>query len=429
MAHSYRALRPMLARHDGQAAQAYLDRVEHTVYGPKNELLWLMDRAMVQFDRGDHKACVATLERAKALSETLHGVSIKEGTLAWLTDDSALSYQGEDFEKVFLHVLEALSYARAGQLGEARVETRQASSQLHKLAEHLEGKPITYQDDAWAHFLAGLLFEADGQDLSHLSDARIEYVRALQLYETVDAQAYHVAVPKTLVQALARVLEGLGPEGATPREALGKTYPWLPETGHDSHRRPGHSARSSASARVVVVALEGEAAHKVEDAWELWLGGSVYRVAYPRFVTHTRRPPPVVQVRGWGAAVATELVVDLQAVAKRNLADHMERIRGRVMAREVAKYAAGTAAQGVGLSRGGAVGLGAFLAGTALNAVTAAQARADTRSWLTLPEAIYVATIEVPPGEVTLQVGAQEPQTVTVAAQEHRFVVVRGLAD
>ena len=425
LANNYRRLRPHLAAHHDKQALSYLDSVKDTVYGANNELLYYMDRAMVQFNGQDHLGCVASLERAKVVAARLWSQSLGQETLAWLSNDNALPYQGEDFEKVFLHLLEALSYARVGNLSDARVEARQVSVRLKALNEKLTGKNITYQDDAFAHYLAGLLYEADGADLSHLSDARIEYERAVHLYETVDGPAYHVAVPPNLVRALGRVLDQLGADGADDLAALTARYGALLKPSKTAK----HQYRQKPQARLTIVALVGEAPHKVEEWWALLLGPNLYKVAYPRFLPHNKQPPPRVSIDQGTVFLKPELVMDVQNIAIRNLADHMERIKNRVLAREVAKYTAGTVAQSVGLHQEGLVGLGTFLAGLALNTATAATARADTRSWATLPEAVYIYTCDVAAGPLTLQVGHSAPQTLDLASGESRFIALRTLGE
>jgi hypothetical protein len=400
LAHNYRRLRPELAAHHTADALRYLEGAKDSIYGPNNELLYLMDRAMVQ---------------------RLWSQSLAHQTLAWLSNDNALPYQGEDFEKVFLHLLEALSYARAGNLSDAQVEARQVSARLQALNAQLSGKAITYQDDAFAHYLAGMLFEADSEDLSHLSDARIEYERAVHLYETVEGPAYQVPAPRHLVEALGGVYAKLGADGAEQLGALTSRY-------HDLIT-DGRAVRTKAQnrARLTVVALVGEAPRKVEAFWELVVWPNVYKVAYPSFLPHSKRPPPRVMLQEGAMQLQPELVMDVQKIAIRNLGDHMDRIKNRVLTREVAKYAAGTVAEGVGLERGGLWGLGTYLAGFALNTATAASARADTRSWTTLPEAVYVYTSEVPAGPLTLQVGHNAPQRLNLKAHENRFVAIRTL--
>lgn len=421
LSQNYQQLRPKLAAHQDQEALAYLDGAKTKVYGADNLLLYYMDRAMVEFDARDHLSCVATLETAKTLAQSLWAKSLGKETLAWLTNDNALPYQGEDFEKVFVHLLAALSYAREGKLSDARVEARQVDGVLKRLHDKLTGKLVAYQDDAFAHYLSGLLYEADGTDLSHLSDARIEYSQALRLYDEVDTQAYQTLAPQQLIGAMARVLAALGAEGASELSALQKRHGAQALRAAAAPRgRPDHG-------RIVVVALMGEAPIKTESSWALVLGPNIYRVAYPVFLRHTKRPAPLIAVSGHDAPFVPELVMDVQNIAIRNLADHMDRIKDRVLAREVAKYAAGTVAESVGLEQGGLVGLGTFLAGLALNTATSAQAQADTRSWVTLPEAIYLYAFDVAPGQTTLQVGAGPPQTVTVKAQQTAFIAARML--
>jgi hypothetical protein len=156
---------------------------------------------------------------------------------------------------------------------------------------------------------------------------------------------------------------------------------------------------------------------------------NLYRVAYPYFrrrATWATAPQVAVTPAGGAREVYTmELGKDVQTLAIQNLSDHMERIKGRVLRREVLKYAAGTVAEGVGIAQGGMVGLSTYLAGLALNTATAATAEADTRSWATLPGQIYLREMLLAPGEAILQVGQQKPQHVLLAPGQTLFIVQR----
>lgn len=424
MVQHYGAIRPALAAHDSAYALKIIEHDKEHFYGDKNELLYLMDKAMVLFDAGDTAGCQATLEAAKLLTQKLWTRSIGAEAEAWLSTDNALPYQGEDFEKVFLHLLAALSYLQRQALDDARVEARQVSAKLALLVRSQADSPSLYRDDAFAHWLSGLLYEAEASNLARLSDARIEYARALALYEGVDGPHYGTPVPRHLLRALARTYAALGTEARAELTSLRRRY------GAQATATPDPD--DATTARLVVVVLAGEAPIKAQEVWESVLGPNLYRVAYPVFL---RRPqsyaPPQVVVESQGVGVAQapvqELAMDVEAVALRNLHDHMDRIKDRVMRRAVLKYTAGTVAEGVGLSQGGLVGFSTFVAGLALNTVTAATEEADTRSWTTLPARIYVSEMRVPLGPVRVRVGTNPPVTLVARPAQTLFVAARQL--
>ena len=155
----------------------------------------------------------------------------------------------------------------------------------------------------------------------------------------------------------------------------------------------------------MLVHWSGEAPYKVDRFWDAAAGVDMIRVAYPEFVV---KPSRVAQVRMkvGGTQVAGELVQDVTNIALQNLNDKIGRIKGKAIARAVAKYltskglqAAGDKVEGKNAAAGGLMKLGGLIFGAA--SVIAEEA--DKRSWLLLPSAINVAQATVPPGELNIQ--------------------------
>jgi hypothetical protein len=113
------------------------------------------------------------------------------------------------------------------------------------------------------------------------------------------------------------------------------------------------------------------------------------RIAVPAFPARPpgERPGYAV-VRAGAESARTELAEDVGAIARRGLGDRMPRILFRTILRGLGKYA---------LTRGVENKMGE-LAGTLANLITAATEKADTRSWITLPNTIHVARLVLPPG-------------------------------
>jgi hypothetical protein len=83
----------------------------------------------------------------------------------------------------------------------------------------------------------------------------------------------------------------------------------------------------------------------------------------------------------------------------------MPSIAARAIARAILKYAATKAAEKAGDKEDKVLGK---LFGLAVNAAGALSEAADTRSWETLPEKIFVADLSLPPGEHDLRVLFQD---------------------
>jgi hypothetical protein len=404
---NYRRLQPAMLARNWPAANAYVASVKDSFYGKHNSLLYEMDRAMVLHLSGNFVQSNACLEEAKTTAQKLWTQSVSQNAAAWLTTDEAMPYQGEEFEKVMLHVLGALNYMSLQQLDDARVEARQVSSRLALHAAKTDEGPLAYRDDAFARWLSGLLFEADTHELGALSEAWIDYKRALQIYEEAYGPHYGTAVPPQLISDALRVLEALGAEFADEFRALRARYPQVPWAPVKATRNMG---------RIVLIHGSGEAPYKADAFWTVPVGYNILRIAYPVFVPKPYRAVAAqLNVRAGAASSArpisamSSVAEDLSAIARRDLADHMDRIKARAIARAVAKFSAGAALQVVGAHEQGGQGALMQVAGLAFNTTNALMEHADKRSWLTLPAQIGMAEVFVPAGEVACDIAFIDP--------------------
>src|SRR5256712_6867977 len=144
------------------------------------------------------------LPPAEALPKALSTRRIRSEVEAFLTSDNALPYEGEEFEKVLLNVFMALDYVQLGLWDDALVEARKVDHKLTVLADR-NHKRMTYNKDALARYLSGLLYEATGDR----SNAFVAYRLALEAFEYYQ-QSYGTAVPDLVRQDLLRVTEALG---------------------------------------------------------------------------------------------------------------------------------------------------------------------------------------------------------------------------
>lgn len=395
---NYQKFRPAMVARDWPAADHYVASVKDSFYGGHNALLYEMDRAMLLHLGGAYDASNACLEQAKTTAQRLWTQSVSQNAAAWLTTDEAMPYQGEDFEKVMLHVVGALNYMALQQLDEARVETRQVSERLALYAEQAKGSALAYQDDAFARWLSGLLYEADAHELGALSDAWIDYRRALEIYESAYGPHYGTAVPPQLVADALRVTQALGPEYAEAFADLKVRYPNIAWVSVKATRGMG---------RIVLVHSGGEAPFKADAFWTVPVGLNILRIAYPVF---TPKPYSAVAAHltvhagasheSVSAQATTTVAEDVAAIAMQNLADHMDRIKTRAISRAVAKFTAGAALQVAGAHERSGTGALMEVAGLAFNTTNALMEHADKRSWLTLPAHIGLAEVFVPPGPV-----------------------------
>lgn len=388
----YQKIRPKLLAHRYDEADAYLDKVKDSFYSKDNRLLYYMDKGTLLCMAKRYEESNVFLERAKTAAEELWTESIAKNAAAIITNDNALPYQGEDFEKVMLHFFAAFNYTGLQSYDNARVEARQITNDLELYNSKYESKNV-YRDDAFARWFAGKLRETD-TDAQALNDAWIDYRKSLAVYESDYAKRYHVNTPILLISDSLRVLNGLGSEFKDEFTALVSKYPNVAFVPQRERMVMGE---------VVLIHLSGEAPYKTDRYWSAVAGGDVIRIAYPEFVVKKTRIAGAT-IRAGTLTGATELTEDIAAIAVQNLQDHMARIKTKAIARQVGKYIAGKTAQVAGSRTKGNAGTAIALAGIAFNAASAISEEADKRSWITLASRVYVGRMFVPPGKTKLNV-------------------------
>ena len=412
-----------LRANDPKGADAIVQRTEKE-YGEKSLVLYGMDRGMLLQLAGDYQQSNAVLEQAEEELDRLYTRKIRTETLAFMTNDMALPYEGDPYEQVLLNVLKALNYVALGQWQDALVEARRIDHRLNVLSDRIQEKG-GYREDGFARYLSGILYEITGD----VNNAFIAYRKA---YETFDAtRAWsHTAVPSQLREDLLRTAEALH-----FTQELAEYRRLFPDTMWET------SQSLQQLAQVVVISYNGRAPRKEDqfldlpvslDALQLvllnrglsqatrqsnrgvdtvlyGLNGRVVRVALPRLVPQKTQVPvdrvSLIPDNGSSVTVNTELVHNVTALAEKALSERMAGITVKALARATTKFAAAEATtrgaqQLAGKDAGPLVGL---LVGLLAKGLAVASEEADKRSWQTLPDEIHLARVWVPAGSYQVQ--------------------------
>ncbi len=419
----YLLIEASLRAYDPKGADAIVAAAEKD-YGSKSRVLYGMDRGMTLQLAGDYQQSNAVLEQAEEELDRLYTRRISTETFAFMTNDTALPYEGDPYEQVLINVLKALNYARLGQWQDALVEARRIDHRLNVLSDRTKEKNA-YRDDGFARYLSGILYESTGD----VNNAFIAYRKA---YETFDAtRAWsHTAVPSQLREDLLRTAEALH-----FTQELAEYRSVFPGTRWET------SQALQQLAQVVVISYNGRAPRKEDqfldlpislDALQLvllnrgfaqsnrysnqavdtvlyGLNGRVVRVALPRLVPQkmhvTVDRVSLVPDNGTRVMVNTELVHNVTALADKALSERMAGITVKALARAATKFAMAEGAtrgaqQAAGKDAAPWVGL---LVGLLTKGLAVASEEADKRSWQTLPDEIHLARVWVPPGRYQVQ--------------------------
>ena len=435
MAHYAGVNRSLLAGQPDQAIEIMEDAKEE--YGSKNRLLYLMDHGMVLHLAGEYRKSNAVLEEAHLLIEDLYTKRIRDEAASLLVNEARQPYKGPSYEHVMVNVVKGLNYALLQQWNEALVEARRIDHRLNVLSDEEEGKD-TYQEDPFARYLVGLLYDISGD----MNNAYVGYRKAEQIYKE-NVGWTRVTLPNVLKRDLIRTAKRLGLQSEAKQYQ--KEYP---EVAVQQSAKIGKNL-----AQLVVVTYHGKGPEKEDlfidvpvslDALALvaltkpgfrgsnrrtrggeallyGIHGRIARIALPRFTLNEKSLAlDAIQVRGTTTSLTTrsQRMYDIHAVAEKSLADGYDSLILRAVARTAIKMAT---AEGIALGARAAVGkkhrdvIGPLVGGLA-RVFALATEEADIRSWRTLPGEIQLARIWVKPGEYSVAINARDIQVKGPAA-------------
>jgi hypothetical protein len=324
--------------------------------------------------------------------------AVGEELTSLLINESMSEYPGEGYERAQLHAALALTYLARGDLDGVYVETRRANKLLEGDEKLYEKK---YAAGGFAHFMSAVSYELQQQ----YDDAYIDYNRMAEKGVGVELAG----------KALVRIAKRLRYD-----DVLGSLV--------ESHGEPAQVPEDAA--QVVVIAGVGLGPFKQEQTVSLPAPQGLLQFSVPVFVA---RPQAVsaleLRVDG-GAALQTSVIENVGAVARENLNDRMAWLAMRSALRGALKY--GITAVGSEMAKdknNQGTGLAVLAAGVIFTAVTE---RADTRSWLTVPDSWQAARMFVAPGEHELVLDAVGGESkalgrVRIAPGETVFVLARTL--
>jgi uncharacterized protein len=444
-----------LRAHDPKGADAIVAVAEKD-YGSKSRVLYGMDRGMTLHLAGDYQLSNAVLEEAEEELDRLYTRKIRTEALAFMTNDTALAYEGDPYEQVLINVLKALNYVLLGRWEDALVEGRRIDHRLNVLSDRTSQKNA-YRDDGFARYLSGILYESTGD----VNNAFIAYRKACETFDATRAWS-HTGVPAQLREDLLRTAEALH-----FTQELAEYQQMFQDTKWET------SQSLQQLAQVIVISYNGRAPRKEDQFLDLPIGfdalqlvllnrgilqpnrqsnqavdsvlyglnGRVVRVALPRLISQ-KMPMPTDTVslipdNGTRVTVNTELVHDVTALAENALSERMAGITAKTLARAATKFAMAEAAtrgarQAAGKDAGPWVGL---LVGLLTKGLAVASEEADKRSWQTLPDEIRLARIWIPPGRYQVQnrlvgeshntPGSGAMQTISLGPGETAVVIRR----
>lgn len=420
----------------GEQYDEALKTIEEKSKDKTDRVLYLLNKGMVLRMKRDFVASNESLEAAKQEMERLYAASVSENALSFVVNDATVSYAGDDYEQVLVHLYMALNYLELGERDEARVEALQVDVKLREIGEKLPASKFT--EDALSRYLTGMIYE----ELGEWSDAMIAYRKAYEAYKKYQ-ENFSIAMPAMLKLDLVRLAqrEGLMDELAQYR----KEFDIAP-----AGKKP---VSDEPEGELVFVLNNGLAPIKREEVIGTWAPPPSVVVdtskrprrllppmpaaqaisestAPPIFVSialpyYESRPNRITSARisVSGKQANTQMMENIDAIARASLQSRMPAITARAVARAISK---GVIQESVDRSGQQGDDAAAKLIGSLLVRVAAiATERADTRSWLTLPANVQLARIPLQPGSYDVTVEMLENNGQVISTRVFPQVIIR----
>jgi hypothetical protein len=389
------------------AAQQYdaaLQDIEKQATVKKDRVLYLLNKGMVMRMKHDFVASNEALEAAKTEMERLYAASVHENALSFIVNDATVSYAGDDYEQVLVHLYMALNYLELQQPDDARVEALQVDQKLREISEKIPASKFT--EDALSRYLTGLIYDERGE----WSDAMIAYRKAYEAYKKYQAN-FGMPMPSMLGYDLMRLAkrEGLNDEVVQYRKEFGinpKQEPIYPTDGGE----------------VVFILSNGLAPIKREKSITVLdpASGVMVRIALPHYESRSN-DVAMARISAGGKVINTETMENIDAIARKSLDARMAAITARSIARAVVKTSAVRASSGDRNNDSTANLIGGLI--TQVTAIVTE--RADTRSWLTLPANVQLARLSLPVGSYTITIELLGAGGQIISTRDFPGVVVR----
>lgn len=171
----------------------------------KNKILYFLNLGYINFMMGQMEESNKAFETAEQLTEEQRRNVLLE-TTALISNPEIRPYQPEDFEVIMINVYKAMNYLQMNNIEEALVEARKINIRLQQLNDKYPDHKNRYQQDAFAHLLMGVIYDASG----NTNDAFIAYRNAYNIYKSDYAKHFGLTAPEQLKQDLLRTAYKLG---------------------------------------------------------------------------------------------------------------------------------------------------------------------------------------------------------------------------
>ena len=391
------------------------------------KLPYLFERGLIthygdMFDESNR-----TFELAEITSDDLYTKSVSREAVSLLTSDNLRAYAGSQYERLLIHYYRAFNYVYLNMPDDALVECRKASGLLQFYADADEN--YEFVGAAFIAYLSAILYEWAGD----WNDAFIAYRWAERAYKQYGALG--VPFPQDVGESLVRLAGKLGFQEEFERYAAtyGEPSERSLESGelillYETGFVPPKIEENIVFPILKVDPIVQEDADRDEKAVREY-GRTLIRrrnrqykeveieyllrVAIPAYRSNRPRIVGIDANTAYGGASGV-LVEDIEAAAMKTFESELPTIMLRTVVRGVLKYLTFRRANKEG-----------ELVGRLVNLVNVATESADTRSWQTLPNQIFLVRMRLPAGKHNITLSFSDRANRRVKTDTLENVVIR----
>ncbi len=386
----------------GQFQQSYALFRQGAERGEGDALAWTLDAALAAHTGGLFRESKESFENAERViigyrdEPSVSGRTVVDNAAALLSNDKALPYDGEGFERVLVQTYQSLNYLFSGELQNAQVKARKALEIQREEEEFMEkeweveaGTNETL--NLFSRYLIGLAYEGMG--------SRGDVSNAVIAYQQIADRFPECWLAR---QDVIRLKRALGDDA----EADNLQRQW------NVQERP---RAEQGEGELVLIFQCGVIPEKDYKKVFETRQGTRFSIPLPEF---RDRPNPVAGATliASGSEAPASMVEPLDRTARQSLDDRYPSIIARAAIRAGIKIGATAALAKAAHDRqkqgkdGTALALGALAVGI----FGAISEQPDLRSWITLPNSFQVARMYLPAGVHDIRVRLQSSSGATV---------------
>ena len=411
-----------------------------------DDLLFALEDGLLLFYAGDHELSNVRLGFADLRIDDLYTKSISRAALSLVTSDLILRFEPRGIETFLVNYYRALNYDYLHEPEEAWVEWRRLAFKLQFSREHGDQ---AYIDPPFFNYVVGLGLEADDRNEAYIAfrlseaayrnqdmlpppeliDDLIRLAGRLGFSDHIDAYqrlySDHIDRDSTTAYTRHNSIQDVGEVVILVEDGLvapiGEVLAYVPILKRRADRLREDDENDGLRIEMAEMLAQEYAvgryaevtpshADKAEIAYVLPLAFPVYGQGEPAF-------------RSLRASVGSQsafgrVVLDVSSLQEAAFNDRLLRIYAKTIARALIKYAASEALEAEAKEKHGETA--GDVVGFLTNIVNVVTERADTRSWLGLPDRIWMARFLVPLGVHDVRIILEDQEVVPLESLEIR---------